>query len=74
MSVQGTGTAMRATAELTTLLAAPTASSVVHSRMTQLVGATTATCLAPEASASAAAAAGPAGNPVIGYAAGEALA
>ena len=34
MSGQGTGTAMQATVELTTLLAALTASSVVHSRMT----------------------------------------
>ncbi|RVW30853.1 hypothetical protein CK203_117529 [Vitis vinifera] len=65
----GTGTAMQATVELTTLLAALTASSVVHSKMS-LLGATIPTCHAPEVSGSAVAAAGLGGNPVIGYAAG----
>lgn len=69
MSAQGTGTAMQATVELTTLLAALTASSVVHSKMS-LLGATIPTCHAPEVSGSAVAAAGLGGNPVIGYAAG----
>lgn len=70
-SAQGTGTAMQATVELITSLAVLTASSVAHSRMSLLEGATTATCNAPEVSGLVVAAAGLDGNPVIGYAAGE---
>lgn len=50
MSDQETGTAVLATAEPTTLLAAPAASSVVHSRTMVQLEAMTVTCLAPEVS------------------------